>query len=194
VADGDPLIIEIPRIDSDLDAEDPPMTEADLEASRKLILDLDLTSCDFVGDSGCVDPNCWRCHSPLSPSNLRTLAENLATAGKLSRAWQLRDVDPAWFPGCNLGKTPANTLVRVTYPRHVEGAIFCLDHMRQLSVPRLTVTQFSAEAVTFWGHRCLMCGVDAVPGRHCENDRCKRALHPQWPAVYCSNDCALEDA
>lgn len=62
--------------------------------------DLDLSSCDFVGDSGCVDPDCWRCHSPLGPENLRTLAANLASAALLCRAWQLRDVCPTWKPGC----------------------------------------------------------------------------------------------
>lgn len=172
-----------------LEASPPAVTEVPLPQD---LLD-NLSSCDFCG-GGCSDPECWRCYSPLSPENLRTLAENLAMAGKLTRAWQIRDEDPAWFPGCNLGKTSANTLVRVTHPRHYEGAIFCLDHLRQLSVPRLSVAQFSPQDVTFWGHRCLMCGVDAIPGRLCENAECRRALHPQWPAVYCSNNCALEDA
>src|SRR5262249_55016914 len=39
--------------------EEEPLSEADVARVR----DLDLTSCDFVGDSGCIDPNCWRCHS-----------------------------------------------------------------------------------------------------------------------------------
>ena len=82
----------------DLDLEDAPLTEADL----KMIRDLNLSSCDFVGDSGCCDPNCWQCHSPLGPENLRTLAKNLAAAAMLCRAWQMRDVAPAWRPGCNL--------------------------------------------------------------------------------------------
>jgi hypothetical protein len=80
------------------DLEDVPLTEAELESLRQL----DLTSCDFVGDSGCTDPDCWRCHSLMGPENLRTLAKNLATAAMLCRAWQLRDADPAWRPGCNL--------------------------------------------------------------------------------------------
>jgi hypothetical protein len=78
--------------------DDTPLTEADLESIRQL----GLTSCDFVGDSGCCDPNCWRCHSPLRPENLRTLAKNLAAAAMLCRAWQQRDADPAWNPGCNI--------------------------------------------------------------------------------------------
>jgi hypothetical protein len=75
-----------------------PLTEADL----KRIGDLGLTSCDFVGDSGCVDPDCWQCHSPLSPTHLRTLAGNIKTAAMLCRAWEQRDVDPEWRPGCNI--------------------------------------------------------------------------------------------
>ena len=75
-----------------------PLTEADLQR----ILDLDLTSCDFVGDSGCCDPDCWRCHSSLRPENLRTLAKNSAIAAMLFRAWQLRDEQPAWRPGCRM--------------------------------------------------------------------------------------------
>ncbi len=63
---------------------------------------LELTSCDFVGDSGCIDPDCWRCHSPLSPTNLRTLAANLADAAMLCRAWQMRDDNPSWRPGCKI--------------------------------------------------------------------------------------------
>lgn len=77
---------------------DAPLTEADLKAF------LDLTSCDFVGDSGCVDPDCWQCHSPLGPENLRTLAGNLATAALLCWAWQLGNVCPTWKPGC--GESP----------------------------------------------------------------------------------------
>lgn len=61
-----------------------------------------LHACDGCGDSGCCDPDCWYCHSPLRPENLRTLADNLATAAQLDRSWRLRDVDPAWYPGRNL--------------------------------------------------------------------------------------------
>ena len=75
----------------------PEVTEADLQRIR----DLDLSSCDFC-ESGCSDPDCWRCYSPLRPDNLRRLAKNLAVAEMLCRAWDQRDVDPAWRPGCNL--------------------------------------------------------------------------------------------
>ena len=39
---------------------------------------------------------------------------------------------------------------------------------------------------------CLMCMTRVVYGRTC--DHCDRMLHPRWPAVYCSNDCAHADA
>lgn len=70
--------------------------------SQAASLEIELTSCDFVGDEGCVDPDCWRCHSPMGPENLRTLAKNLAAAAMLCRAWELRGADPAWRPGCNI--------------------------------------------------------------------------------------------
>jgi len=36
--------------------------------------------------------------------------------------------------------------------------------------------------------------VPEVPGRVCENPDCRAPLDPKWPAVYCSNECAIEDA
>ena len=80
-----------------LDGTEPPVDPASL----RWLAD-NLSSCDFVGDSGCCDPECWRCHSPLRPENLRTLAKNLVTAAQLDRSWRLRDTDPTWRPGCNL--------------------------------------------------------------------------------------------
>lgn len=37
---------------------------------------------------------------------------------------------------------------------------------------------------------CQMCAV--VPAPNCCAS-CQRPLHPQWPAIYCNNECALED-
>jgi hypothetical protein len=83
-------------------------------------LDLDLsylTSCDFVGDSGCSDPDCWQCHSGIGPQNLRTLAQNLAAAAARCRAWQRgRAVAPfaawEWGPGCGVEAPALGELCR----------------------------------------------------------------------------------
>ena len=76
-------------------------TEAELQRTRELMRDLDLTSCDFTS-SGCTDDDCYRCYSPLRPENLRSLAKNIAAAAMLCRSWNLRDQQPDWRPGCCL--------------------------------------------------------------------------------------------
>jgi hypothetical protein len=43
----------------------------------------------------------------------------------------------------------------------------------------------------YYDERCAMCGVVASANR-CLN--CDEGLHPNWPAVYCSDACAMEDA
>lgn len=93
-----------------------------------------------------------------------------------------------------------NPLVRLFTPEQghrLEGLIICRDHVPQIVVaedPPFIMEHFTAEQVAFWNHRCLMCSVEAVPDRMCENEDCRRPLHPQWPALYCCNGCALEDA
>lgn len=104
-------------MDGDLDSvpeeherEDPELTAVEREALLAFLRETNLTSCDFCGDSGCSDPDCWRCHSPVGPENLRALAKNLATAAMLCRSWQLGwtagsdprmdDGAPEWRPGC----------------------------------------------------------------------------------------------
>lgn len=68
------------------------------------------------------------------------------------------------------------------------------NHFRQIATGRASAhAELSADLATFWDDHCLMCGVEAVPDRLCENVDCKKLLHPQWPAVYCCNECALED-
>ena len=42
----------------------------------------------------------------------------------------------------------------------------------------------------YFDERCAMCGVVPSPN-NCQN--CSKPLHPQWPAIYCSNRCAMED-
>lgn len=94
---------------------------------------------------------------------------------------------------------PGAQLVRVTTAEHDhprEGMIVCRDHLSQAigaEDPPFVAESLPADQVRFWNHRCLMCSVDPAPGRLCENPDCRRPLHPQWPAVYCSNTCALED-
>lgn len=84
-------------------------------------------------------------------------------------------------------------LVRVVEAPH-QGLIICRDHLLQISADRLPAhEEIPAAQVSFWGDRCIMCGIDPAPDRLCENVDCRRPLHPQWPAVYCCNDCALED-
>lgn len=104
VLEVNPSVLDemLAQLDATMPEEVPPATDADIQ---RIVRDLDLTSCDFVGDSGCVDLDCWRCHSPLRPENLRTLARNLAAAAMLCRAWHLRDLEPAWRPGCRLAET-----------------------------------------------------------------------------------------
>jgi len=94
----------------------------------------------------------------------------------------------------------ASPIVRLATSKHdhpYEGMIICRDHLEQIlltnDVPPVVLEEIAASQVAFWNHRCLMCGVDAVPGRLCENADCRRPLHPEWPAVYCKNACALED-
>ena len=77
--------------------DDGPPSEEVLQRIR----DLDLTSCDFTSN-GCTDDDCYRCYSPLRPENLRSLAKNIAAAAMLCRAWNLRDQQPNWRPGCCL--------------------------------------------------------------------------------------------
>ena len=77
--------------------DDGPPSEEVLQRIR----DLDLTSCDFTSN-GCTDDDCYRCYSPLRPENLRSLARNIAAAAMLCRAWNLRDQQPDWRPGCCL--------------------------------------------------------------------------------------------
>ena len=90
--------------------------------------------------------------------------------------------------------TALGTLVRIVSPHKHEGMIICRDHLQQIAPdddpPLLAL---SADLASFWGDRCLMCGTSAAPDRLCENESCRRPLHPQWPAVYCCNNCALED-
>jgi len=90
-------------------------------------------------------------------------------------------------------------LVRIVAPAgqrpHMhEGMVVCRDHLQQIGLAASPpLEEIPAAQVSFWGYRCLMCGVEPVPDRLCVNEDCGRPLHERWPAVYCCNDCALED-
>lgn len=43
----------------------------------------------------------------------------------------------------------------------------------------------------WFDEKCGMCGVHPIEGHVCLC--CKKPLHPEWPAVYCSNGCAAND-
>ncbi len=45
----------------------------------------------------------------------------------------------------------------------------------------------------FGEERCQMCETLGSLGNVCHDDSCARPLHPRWPAVYCSDDCAMRD-
>lgn len=118
----------------------------------------------------------------------------------------MKDIDESNAPG-NPFRDATVPLVRITQPPHLAGVVTCLDHLAQLQdlaqrrtrlhddqeCPAFLNVEIPSEIVLLHAHRCLMCGVRPSPNRHCENDSCARELHPQWPAVYCCNDCALED-
>lgn len=93
------------------------------------------------------------------------------------------------------------------------GMVICRTHVvelvdyrfagRQLKVRALGVRERRALDFAFsenvFGSRttislCAMCQAVVAHGNVCHSDVCKTPLHPQWPAVYCSNRCALEDA
>lgn len=84
-----------------------------------------------------------------------------------------------------------STLVRVAGAQHA-GLVVCVDHLREVAFD-LAYAKLPEAQVEFWGLHCAMCDVDPLPGRLCESALCRRPLHQQWPAVYCCNDCALDD-
>ena len=80
-----------------------------------------------------------------------------------------------------------SALVRVFTPEHdhrLEGLIVCRDHLPKVAAegdPPFMAEHFTVERAAFWGHRCLMCGVAAVPDRLCGNTDCRRPCIPSGP-------------
>jgi len=122
------------------------------------------------------------------------------TAAYFYATWELEDVDADRAVAETEGEVMNSPLVRLFTPEQAhpyEGMIICRDHLRQVlpgDGPPFILEEIAVDQAAFWNHRCLMCEVEPAPGRLCENEDCRRPLHPEWPAVYCCNDCALEDA
>lgn len=118
------------------------------------------------------------------------------------------------------GEPPAMADASALY-RLVDGRMpICARHLTELGRFRpgiearvvLTVDQIDALVAEFGLRRddlmslhgaqdpilgpetCRMCETTHVEGNACYHDDCRKPLHPQWPAVYCSNACAQDDA
>lgn len=77
------------------------------------------------------------------------------------------------------------------------GTVVCRTHLIELRMyPASRQRKFRAlgyrERHAIDTPECQMCKATVAHGNVCYNDDCARPLHPQWPAVYCSNECALE--
>lgn len=156
-------------------------------------------------DSACPDgKNTFNFEFQIHPEVAAFVQENLdKPSDELARLWieRVREKNRRE----RVAKDPSPTpLVRVFTPEQhhrFEGLVICRDHLRQIvgddprgpSYDPFILEEIPTDRAEFWHHRCLMCGVDPSPGRRCENADCRRELHPQWPAVYCCNGCALED-
>lgn len=83
-----------------------------------------------------------------------------------------------------------NRTAKVVY-RTIDGLGLCQQHALELAGYYSGLELMSVLS----DEKCGMCGVRSNGGNaHCDNEACQRRLHPQWPAVYCSNRCAEEDA
>lgn len=87
-----------------------------------------------------------------------------------------------------------------------EGMAICRTHLvecaryrfrgRHLKVVRLRETprlRRTRSMLRSPAPACAMCETYYAEGNTCHRDDCAAPLHPQWPVVYCSNACALED-
>lgn len=79
-------------------------------------------------------------------------------------------------------------------PEEELRAVFTEDQIESL------VVEFGMRREDVWAlhgprlhEKCAMCTTHRAEDNVCYNDACKKPLHPQWPAVYCTDRCALED-
>jgi hypothetical protein len=79
------------------------------------------------------------------------------------------------------------------------GMVVCRTHLLELrafsfrGAPLRVRALGVRERSTYIPPTCAMCDATISHGNVCHNDDCAAPLHPQWPAVYCTNECALED-
>ncbi len=65
------------------------------------------------------------------------------------------------------------------------------EHMRPRYLPDARIVEVDSVSRELLQLKCAMCGQVPSPGRTCGH--CGTPLDELWPAVYCSNRCALED-
>lgn len=80
------------------------------------------------------------------------------------------------------------------------GVVVCRTHLIELHTFRFDGGMIKVVAVgvrerqdPYFAPECVMCRTTVAHGNRCYDDDCGAPLHPQWPAVYCSNACALRD-
>ncbi|TAL43761.1 MAG: hypothetical protein EPN91_05850 [Salinibacterium sp.] len=74
------------------------------------------------------------------------------------------------------------------------GLVVCSDHRNLVELTDrepMTDQQLRDRGA---GLTCMICDTTPSPGRVCASEECGKPLHPQWPAVYCSDRCAWRDA
>jgi hypothetical protein len=110
--------------------------------------------------------------------------ERIAVDLILERDYQIGGEEPT-FVQLVSDKLRRGYLVTIAQRLRVSGAVS--------NEPDPPFVDLPAAQVALFSHRCLMCGVEPSPGRTCASEDCGAPLHPQWPAVYCCNGCALGD-
>lgn len=75
------------------------------------------------------------------------------------------------------------------------GLIVCKTHLAELQDFGVEPMgdELKQDDIDFWGYRCQLCKTPTAEGRTCANEDCGKPLHPNWHAVYCCNNCALND-
>lgn len=101
---------------------------------------------------------------------------------------------------------PAQAGVVVSLWRSHDGMIVCDDHVSLVTdVHHAAIELTDNDIAQIYGvyigtpafeekKSCDICKTPPSEGRHCHYLECGKLLHPQWPAVYCSNRCAWRDA